>query len=116
MSTLRVLRAVEGCDDKGSCASVGDVAEYMAVEHSTASRTVAGVVAVGLLNKTTGKHDQRRCELTLTPAGRRELAKVTARRHEMVGDAVADWSGDDVNTLVALLERLAGDLERQAGA
>ena len=37
VSTLRVLRAVE---NSGDGASVSDVAEYMAVEHSTASRTV----------------------------------------------------------------------------
>ncbi|MDT0406968.1 hypothetical protein, partial [Streptomyces edwardsiae] len=45
LSTLRVLRAVEQREKAGQSASIGEVAENMAVEHSTASRTVANVVA-----------------------------------------------------------------------
>jgi DNA-binding MarR family transcriptional regulator len=115
LSTLRVLRAVEECQRPGSGASVGDVSEYMAVEHSTASRMVAGVVAAGLLKKSPAEHDQRRCELTLTETGRRGLAKVTARRHQLVAEAIAHWPDGDVETLVVLLERLVVDLERGPG-
>ena len=47
VSTLRVLRAVE---NSGDGASVSDVAEYMAVEHSTASRTVGALTAIAGLS------------------------------------------------------------------
>jgi DNA-binding MarR family transcriptional regulator len=112
LSTLRVLRAVEQCERAGSGASIGDVADYMAVEHSTASRTVANVVAAGLLRKSPAADDHRRCALTLTARGRSELAKVTARRHKMVAEAIAHWPDEDVETLVALLERLVAEFER----
>ena len=116
LSTLRVLRAVEQREKAGLSASVGEVAEYMAVEHSTASRTVANVVAAGLLAKTHDVEDQRRCVLTLTDAGRMALADVTERRREMVAETVADWPESDVDKLVDLLEQLVTDFERGIGS
>jgi len=116
VSTLRVLRAVERCQQAGGGASIRDVAELMAVEHSTASRTVAAIVSSGLLTKTSATDDQRRRVLVLTDVGRKALAEVTERRHELVAATIADWPDDDVDTLVALLGRLAQRFERAAGA
>jgi DNA-binding MarR family transcriptional regulator len=114
VSTLRVLRAVEQCQEAGG-ASIRDVADFMAVEHSTASRIVAAVVASGLLSKSSAVDDQRRCALVLTDVGRKELAAVTDRRRDLVAETVTDWSDTDVDTLVALLDRLTERFERVAG-
>ena len=115
VSTLRVLRAVEHSQQTGAGASISDVAEYAAVEHSTASRTVAAVVAAGLLTKEYATDDQRRCVLVLTDVGRKALATVTDRRRELVAETIADWPDSDVDTLVALLERLADRFENSVG-
>lgn len=112
MSSLRALRAVELRERAGQAASIGDVAEFLAVDHSTASRTVSAIVVAGLLTKQPAADDQRRTVLTLTDVGRKTLAQVTERRREMVTEVVADWPGSDVDTLVSLLQRLATDLER----
>ncbi|OMB94422.1 MarR family transcriptional regulator [Mycobacterium sp. NS-7484] len=112
LSTLRVLRAVEQREKAGLSASIGEVAEYMAVEHSTASRTVANVVSAGLLTKSMDPDDQRRCVLTLTEEGRQALAQVTERRQQMVAETVADWPEDEVDKLVDLLQQLVTDFER----
>jgi DNA-binding MarR family transcriptional regulator len=111
VSSLRVLRAVEQRDIAGQPASIGDIADYLAVEHSTASRTVASVVAAGLLTKTVAAEDQRRSSLALTDVGRKALAQVTDRRRELVTDVIAHWPDDDVDALVRLLDRLAVDFE-----
>lgn len=116
VSTLRVLRAVEECQRTQSGASIRDVAEFMAIEHSTASRTVAAVVAAGLLTKTSAPDDQRRCALVLTDVGRKALATVTERRRALVAETIADWPDTDVDTLVALLDRLADRFEHGADA
>jgi DNA-binding MarR family transcriptional regulator len=110
VSTLRVLRAVEHCQQTGG-ASVRDVAEYVAVEHSTASRTVGAAVAAGLLTKTSATDDQRRCVLVLSEVGREALARVTDRRRDLVAETIADWPEADVETLVDLLDRLTERLE-----
>ena len=112
VSTLRVLRAVEECQRSGGGASIGDVAEFMAVEHSTASRTVAAVVAAGLLTKTFAPDDQRRCALVLTDVGRKALDTVTDRRRDLVAEAIADWPDANVDTLLSLLDRLTERFER----
>jgi len=115
VSTLRVLRAVEHSQQAGDGASISDVAEYMAVEHSTASRTVGAVVAAGLLTKEYATDDQRRCVLVLTDVGRKALATVTDRRRELVAETITDWPDADVDTLVTLLERLTERFESSVG-
>ena len=114
VSTLRVLRAVEECQRTGCGASIGDVAEFMAVEHSTASRTVAAVVAAGLLKKSSSPDDQRRCALVLTATGRKALATVSDRRRDLIAGIIADWPDSDVDTLVTLLSRLTERFESAA--
>src|SRR3982074_1849339 len=99
VSTLRVLRAGDRCQQIGGGASIRDVAEFMAIEHSTASRIVATVVAAGLLTKTSATDDQRRCVLVLTALGREALAAVTGRGRELVAETIADWPDTGVDTL-----------------
>jgi DNA-binding MarR family transcriptional regulator len=111
LSTLRVLRAVEQHEKAGQGASIREVAEHMAVEHSTASRTVASAVTAGLLTKTLAADDQRRCVLVLTDGGRQALAAVTQRRRELVAQTVQGWPAGEVDTLVGLLERLVAGFE-----
>ncbi|MGV0719685.1 MarR family winged helix-turn-helix transcriptional regulator [Mycolicibacterium elephantis] len=114
-STLRTLRAVQECQQAGGGASVRDVADFLAVEHSTASRAVTAGVAAGLLTKTFAADDQRRCALMLTDEGRKALATVAERRRDLVAEMVEDWPDTDVDTLVCLLGRLTERFEA-AGA
>ncbi|WNG81964.1 MarR family winged helix-turn-helix transcriptional regulator [Mycobacterium sp. ITM-2016-00316] len=114
VSTLRTLRAVEHHQRHGGGASIGDVAEYLAVEHSTASRTVSAVVAAGLLTKSPADDDQRRSVLVLTDIGVKALATVTDRRRDLVAETVADWDTADIDRLLTLLERLTERIEAAA--
>lgn len=113
VSTIRVLRAVEQFDESGG-ASVGDVADFLAVEHSTASRLVGSVVAAGLLTKSSAADDQRRRALVLTEVGRKELAEIAERRRDLVAETVADLPDSDIDTLVELLGRITDRFERAA--
>jgi len=115
VATLRALRAVEHHQQIGNGASIRDVADYTAVEHSTASRTVSALVAAGLLAKSAAADDQRRSVLLLTELGLQALNTVTERRRELVGEMIADWPTVDVDVLVGLLERLTDRFELVAG-
>ena len=88
-------------------------------KQSTASRTGGAVVAACLLTKEKeyATDDQRRCVLVLvlTDVGRKALAAGTVRRRELVAKTIADWPDADVDTLVALLERLTERCEFQVG-
>ncbi len=115
VATLRALRAVEHHQRTDGGASIGDVADYLAVEHSTASRTVSGLVAAGLLQKSAAADDQRRSVLVLTELGIRALATVTERRRELLAETIPDWAAADLDALVGLLERLTERFEAVAG-
>ncbi|MCF6389895.1 MarR family winged helix-turn-helix transcriptional regulator [Mycobacterium sp. MBM] len=114
VSTLRTLRAVEHHQHDGGGASVGDVADYLAVEHSTASRMVSAVVAAGLITKSSAADDQRRSVLVLTDIGVKALAVVTHRRRELVAETVTEWDTADIDRLITLLGRLTTEFEAAA--
>lgn len=109
LSDIRVLRAVERRVD----ASIGEVAEDLGIEHSTASRAVTQVVSAGFLVKSTSPEDQRRTSLELTEIGQRALREMTDRRRVMVAEAVLDWMPPDIARLNEMLGRLADDFEAE---
>jgi DNA-binding MarR family transcriptional regulator len=109
LSTVRVLRAVEraGTVTPG----VGDVAERMMIDPSTASRLVDQQVAAGYLTRERHADDRRRSQLVLTPAGRELLADVTAARRDLLAEVTAAWDPDDLERLSDLLTHLANDFQ-----
>lgn len=108
---LRVLRAVETRSVGGGQPAIREVAEELALEHSSASRAVDAVVRKGLVAKSPAVHDSRRAILSLTDAGRRALAVTTQRRMTLFVEATRGWDPDDVARLTGLLGRLADDLD-----
>jgi DNA-binding MarR family transcriptional regulator len=113
-ATIRVLRVVEA--DASRPPSIGDVAERLSIEPSTASRTTDAAVQAGFLSRRPGKRDQRQVRLELTAAGRGLLDEVTARRRRVLADATLGWSPRDVDRLNELLERLCDGLRRSEAA
>lgn len=111
ITTLRLLRAVEYLSVQAS-PSIGDVATRLAVEHSTASRSVDAAVRSGLLAKQVCAQDQRRARLDLTSQGRTLLKKASARRRELLGDITDGWSAEDIDQLVELLGALRQGFDR----
>lgn len=112
LGTFRVLRAVERLAAAGSGASVGDVAEVLVVDPSTASRVVERCVAAGLLDRSADAQDRRRSVLALTPAGASILTAVTGNRRALLAELVDGWPDGDVTRLVELLTALLHGLDR----
>jgi len=54
---------------------VGELAQALAIHQSTASNLVGRLESLGLLARNRLRHDQRSVELTLTPKGKRALAR-----------------------------------------
>jgi DNA-binding MarR family transcriptional regulator len=104
VGTVRVLRAVERAGEPAPC--VGDVAERLDVDPSTASRLIDQQVTAGYLARTRSTEDRRRTTLGLTDAGRGLLADATEVRRDLLAEVTHDWQPSEVATLVALLDRL----------
>lgn len=110
LGTLRVLRTIERADDGAPC--VGDVADALGVDPSTASRLVDQQVAAGHLAREQHPRDRRRTQLALTAAGQDLLDRVSAARRGLLAEVTADWPADDVHRLVELLDRLTHAFDR----
>lgn len=115
IAALRVLRSVERLTAEDASPSIGQVAAELGVEHSTASRSVDGLVRQGLLVRARCTDDQRQARLSLTARGVTTLEAATTRRQEELAALVDDWPAEDVTTLTDLLDRLRGRFDGEFG-
>jgi DNA-binding MarR family transcriptional regulator len=109
LGALRTLRVVQRSEDPPS---VGDVAEVLGVDPSTASRTVDRCVCAGLLVRRSSATDRRRALLELTDQGREVLGRVTAARRELLAEVTREWDADDLAHLTRSLETLLAGFDR----
>jgi len=86
---------------------VVELAELSGRDHSTVSRQVAKLEALGLVERRPGAEDRRVREATPSEAGWAVLGRIDAARDALFTRALADWSDEDLGTLSRLLRRLA---------
>lgn len=111
---VRTLRAVAAATDE---CGVGNVADALGVDGSTASRLVDKAVAAGYLARGSSIQDRRRSVLSLTAAGI-ELQRRSLRvRQELLAELTTDLTDPDIDHLADLLERLGkrlGEMENRS--
>ena len=107
MSSVLVVEACARAQAGGGEASVGEVAAFLDVEPSTASRLVDRAVRAGLVGRTASEVDGRRSALVLTGTGHALRAKAVAARRGWLDDVVHDWSEPDLRSLAVALGRFA---------
>ena len=81
--------------------SIGEIATRLDLESSTVTPLAKRLEARGLLNRTRSLDDERRVEVTLTPAGRLLL-----ERSACLGDLLAEKSGMNGEALQALNDQI----------
>ena len=113
ISALRLLRGVAVLSADGPPA-IKDVANHLALEHSTTSRAVDAAARAGLLAKESCSSDQRRIRLELTSAGAQLLEETTTRRVAILDRATSTWPDDAIGSLTQLLARLCDDFDTAA--
>lgn len=87
-----------------------DLAEAQALDISTVSRSVSGVVALGLVERVPDERDRRACLITLTPAGEAALAASRDWYHEVFAETFAGWDRDELRTFAANMLRVTDDV------
>jgi DNA-binding MarR family transcriptional regulator len=107
MSSVLVVEACARAQVGGVETTVGDVAAFLDVEPSTASRLVDRAARAGLVDRTASAVDARRSALLLTAAGQALRARAVAARLHWLGGVVHDWSEQDVRALAGALGRFA---------
>ena len=106
---IRTLFAIARCNQEPP--SVAELAEFLVIDPSTASRLVNQVVEAGFALRKRSSQDRRRTNLALTPAGQALVKRGTSLRRKWLSAATTSWSDRDVTTLATLLKRLHADLE-----
>lgn len=105
VTTVRLLHAIAVLSET-QAPSIGEVATRLAVEPSTASRSIDAVARSGLISKHSCARDSRRARLVLTAQGQAVLEEAVARRRELLSQVTDGWTAAEINRLVELLDRL----------
>lgn len=113
LATLRLLRTVQRHD---GAPSIGEVAELLMIDPSTASRVVDRAVGSELLERRACTDDRRRARLHLTPRGTELLDRATDRRRELLTEVTADWTEDELDLLVRQLTALIRGFDQLEGS
>lgn len=109
LMTFRVLRVVERLTPDPT---IGEVAEALVVDPSTASRAVDRCVAERFIAREPGVTDRRKTHLQLTATGRDVLLQASRNRRRLLTEVTGDWDEDDVTRFVAQLRLLLDGFDR----
>lgn len=113
LATLRLLRTVQRHE---GAPSIGEVAELLMIDPSTASRVVDRAVGSELLERRACTDDRRRARLHLTATGTELLDRATDRRRELLTEVTADWTEDELDLLVHQLTALIRGFDQLEGS
>jgi DNA-binding MarR family transcriptional regulator len=113
LATVFACEAVADLSAQDRLVTVKDVAAHLDLEHSTASRLLSQTEGEGLVARATHPSDRRSTVVSLTPRGAALVESTRPLRLAFVQHLLADWERSDVETLAALLTRLADDVQER---
>ncbi|MGC5018284.1 MarR family winged helix-turn-helix transcriptional regulator [Micromonospora sp. DT47] len=94
--------------------NVSALAARLNLDGSTVTRQVSAMQRDGLIARAPDPADGRGTVISPTAAGLQRMAAVQAARTRLYGDLLADWTGDDRDTLATMLRRLNEALETRS--
>ena len=89
-------------------AMLGDVASFLVLTLSAASKLVDGLVTAGLVARESDPLDRRKIVLKLTPSGERKFAAVREATADFLTERVAEVSADERACITAAMRTLRG--------
>jgi DNA-binding MarR family transcriptional regulator len=96
-------------------ATVGRLAREAELNPASATAMVDQLEAQGLVQRERDVRDRRVCWISLTDQGRSKVADKEARWSQLLAEAFADITDDDLEAASRVLERLAAVFEIQEG-
>ena len=92
---------------------VVDLAGRVGRDYTTVSRQVARLEELGLVERRPGTADKRVREAIITPRGKSATDALDAARETMALELFRNWSREDLDELVRLMEKLAGGMAKK---
>ena len=90
---------------------MGDLADALRVDPSTATRAVQRLERVGLAARCSGSDDKRVVMVSATQQGRDRHAEVHTRRQALLAKIMESYAGDEWPQLADFFERFVGALD-----
>ena len=117
VARLDVLTAILAPGGEFECEAdeetmVATVAARLGIDPSRASRLVSDLIASGHARRAVSQRDARRTIVELTDEGRAVVTEVRARKIAMLGAFLSDWSREEIETFIPLLDRFSRWSER----
>jgi DNA-binding MarR family transcriptional regulator len=95
---------------------MGELAQALRVDASTATRTVARLADAGLVERQEGSADRRVVEIVATDAGRHLQAEMVRTATDTLAQILGAFEPDEAETLAGLMERLVDSLDAVVAA
>jgi DNA-binding MarR family transcriptional regulator len=105
-SGLKLLKLVALTDSH----TIGDVAAFLGVSNTAASKAVDKLVRRRLLRRTEAHADRRASELSLTGEGRRLLSAYEAAKDQKLTEIFSACAPEQLGGMVATLDRLSANI------
>jgi DNA-binding MarR family transcriptional regulator len=102
-------RALSSIDRLAPC-SMRELAEFVAVDRTTLTRTVDQLAEAGLVERATPREDRRQVVLTMTSAGRAACRRALQAIYRVNRELLQDMSEAEQRVLARGLDRLVGRL------
>lgn len=95
---------------------VVELAERSGRDYTTVSRQVAKLESLGLVERRENPQDRRVREAVISPAGKGMTDRIDAARERMADVVFRDWSREEIEVFVKLMDRFAVALDEELPA
>lgn len=107
----RILQALH----MQSCLTQKDLAARLEMDPGALTRQLKVLEAEGMITRRRAVEDNRLSDVELTPAGADLIAGMQPRRHAFLRRMLRDFPGDELDTTMAVLERMEARFHTVAG-
>ena len=91
--------------------TIGELADQVGRDYSTASRQVTRLQALALVHSELSQTDRRQRLLSVTAAGKNTVKKIDRARNAVMSEALDGWSQAEISELARMTTRLAAAMQ-----
>jgi len=90
--------------------TITDLADNLFLDKSTVSRTVDGLVNIGLVERSIPKNNRRTTELRLTAQGEKTCESINYTNNQYILDVLAEFSDQEKKEFVRLIDKVTRNM------
>jgi DNA-binding MarR family transcriptional regulator len=111
-TTLPRFDVLAGLDRAPDGLTMSELSSLLLVSNGNVTAIVSRLVDDGLVTRTQDKADRRVLQVKLTAKGRREFRVMATEHEKWIEHLLADLADNEINTLLAILNRVRTSIER----